>query len=331
MSSRHRQFLEYHPAIGHLYVPGLRVRMMHENHGYWLTTNNQGFRSDTDYVVPKRAGVRRIAIVGDSFTAGDGVANRDRFSDVIARRLPGVEVLNFGLTHSGTDQQYLIYRDIVAPFEPDVVVVCPMVENIRRNMRVALPNRTHDGRMFERSKPYFTLENGTLVPHNIPVPRPRLADEKRPAPGEGGAEASRRSSLSRLKTGLRTAAVAARVLPRIDFVPEYADANGPAWQLMRAILERWIAECPVPVVIAPVPWFLHYVKPDTYDNQTYRRRFAELTRERVRVCDPLPAMLAHPLSEREAFTYEHDKHFTARGHQVFGEALAGTLAEVLQS
>jgi hypothetical protein len=198
-------------------------------------------------------------------------------------------------------------------------------------MRAALPNRTHDGLIFERSKPYFTLKNDALVHHNNPVPRPRLADEKRPAPSQGGAETATRSLLSRFKTGLRTAAVAARVLPRIDFVPEYAKANGPAWLLMRSILERWIAECPSKVVIAPVPWFLHYVHPEMYDNQTYRRRFAELARERVSVCDPLPAMLAYSLSEREKFTYEYDKHFTARGHQVFAGALCDTLAGVLES
>ena len=77
--------------------------------GYWLKTNHQGFRNDFDYVVKKRKNKKRIAVFGDSFTAGDGVTNSHRYTDVIRQQLPNTEVLNFGLTHSGTDQQFLIF------------------------------------------------------------------------------------------------------------------------------------------------------------------------------------------------------------------------------
>ena len=42
---------------------------------------------------------------GDSFTAADGVSNRQRYSDLLEARLPGIEVYNFGLPGTGTDQQ----------------------------------------------------------------------------------------------------------------------------------------------------------------------------------------------------------------------------------
>jgi hypothetical protein len=326
MSSRHRQFLEHHPVIGHLYVPSIRVRMMHENHGYYLSTNSLGFRSDVEYLLPKRTGVKRIAFLGDSFTAGDGVANFDRFSDVIARLLPGTEVLNFGLTHSGTDQQYLIYRHFVAQFEPDVVVICPMVENIRRNLRTTLPNRTHDGKMFDRSKPYFTINNGSLDVHNIPVPHPHFSDEKNISAFGNDTNIT---FFSNIKSDLRKAAIGYGLLKKIDFVPEYNNAQDTPWTLMRAILERWVVECPSKLVIAPVPWFLHYVSPELYDSQSYRQRFSELASEKVMVCDTLPPMLDYPVSEREKFIYKYDKHFTSRGHQVFARIIFDTLSGVL--
>ena len=49
-----RTFIEYNETIGHLYIPNLFVRVIHENGGYFLKTNNIGFRSDIDYNIQKR-------------------------------------------------------------------------------------------------------------------------------------------------------------------------------------------------------------------------------------------------------------------------------------
>ncbi len=328
MASRHRQILEYHPTIGHLYVPGLTVRMMHENHGYWLTTNQAGFRSDREYSRDKPVGVRRIALFGDSFTAGDGVQNRDRFSEVVARRFPGFEVMNFGLTHSGTDQQYLIFQE--RQFDPDIIVLCPMVENIRRNLRASLPNRTHDGRLFERRKPYFTVVGGNLMLHNVPVPHPKLEDERKVPvmTSDSGVRTIWRHA-SRLKMRVRRAAIDLRLASRVDLFPEYADAGGPAWVLMRTIIEHWARQFGKPFVVAPIPWYLHYEQPDRYDVHAYRSRFHELNGPGIRVCDCLPDLLRHTLAERRRFTYERDKHFTVEGHAAFGNALADALGKVI--
>ena len=47
--------------------------------------------------------------MGDSNTAGDGVSNHQRYSDILSKTL-NCESYNYGLSATGTDQQLLTYR-----------------------------------------------------------------------------------------------------------------------------------------------------------------------------------------------------------------------------
>lgn len=59
-----------------------------------VRVNNVGFR---DRDVPPKSTKYRIVVVGDSFTWGQGVEEKDRFSDLIEQALgSGYEVFNFG-------------------------------------------------------------------------------------------------------------------------------------------------------------------------------------------------------------------------------------------
>ena len=62
----HRMVIRYHPTIGHLFVPDLVARIPHEDGGYFVRTNRQGFRSDHDFGAP-RSERPRILFFGDSF------------------------------------------------------------------------------------------------------------------------------------------------------------------------------------------------------------------------------------------------------------------------
>ncbi len=58
--------------------------------------NSLGFRERQ--VGPKDPNRYRIAVIGDSFSWGQGLEERERFSNLLDQRLsPGAEVLNFGL------------------------------------------------------------------------------------------------------------------------------------------------------------------------------------------------------------------------------------------
>ena len=105
-----KQIFEYHPLIGYKFIPDLKTRIQHEAGGYLLRTNNWGFRSEHDFTVEKKADTKRILFFGDSFTAGDGVSNKSRYTDLLGLSLPNTEIFNFGLPGSGTDQQFILFQ-----------------------------------------------------------------------------------------------------------------------------------------------------------------------------------------------------------------------------
>ncbi|MBI1788266.1 MAG: hypothetical protein HYR60_12040, partial [Acidobacteria bacterium] len=82
--------IQHDPDVGHRFVPNLKARLPGEDGGYFVVTNSLGFRSNFEFERGK--GDRpRILMFGDSYTAGDNVANEDRYSDQLAGLL-GAEV-----------------------------------------------------------------------------------------------------------------------------------------------------------------------------------------------------------------------------------------------
>src|SRR5262245_51667514 len=128
MQTTHRMVVRYHPEVGHLFVPGIRARIPNESGGYSVVANGQGFRSDVEFV-RERSGRPRIVFLGDSFTAGDGCDNHQRFPELTGESL-GAEVYNYAVSGTGTDQQLLIYEKFARHAAADLIVMCVYVENI---------------------------------------------------------------------------------------------------------------------------------------------------------------------------------------------------------
>jgi len=85
-----------------------------------IRVNNVGFR---DRDVPPKSDKYRIAVVGDSFTWGQGVEERDRFSDLIERALgPGYEVFNFGRPGDNMPEHLDVLTQALA-VHPDFVLL----------------------------------------------------------------------------------------------------------------------------------------------------------------------------------------------------------------
>jgi lysophospholipase L1-like esterase len=86
-----------------------------------VSSNSLGFR-DREHG-PKDPSRYRIAVIGDSFTWGQGIEEPERFSNLIEAALgPGYEVMNFGLP--GHDMpQHLQVLDQVLPLQPDFVLL----------------------------------------------------------------------------------------------------------------------------------------------------------------------------------------------------------------
>jgi len=129
--------------------------------------NQYGMRGPDDVTLQKRSGKRRVLVLGDSYVWGYAVAQSQLFS---APEVHGAneELLNFGVSGYGTDQEYLLYLTRGARFEVDEVVLAFTPSNDVRNNLAS--------RQYGYAKPYFTLEGDRLLLHadhirNEPVRR----------------------------------------------------------------------------------------------------------------------------------------------------------------
>jgi carbamoyltransferase len=328
-----RSVFQYHPTYGFHFIPGVKARIPHEGGGYLLRANAAGFRSDREFDAPRQAGRRRVLLFGDSYTAGDGVSNGSRYSDLLERYVPGIEVYNYGLPGTGTDQHYLVYADVAPRIEHDLVIIAVLVENIRRVVAHYRLFENAEGENVALAKPYFTLDaNDQLSLHNVPVPPEQvsldaLPPEERQHVDRGGDLPLVRRALNLLGPGVKSllqSAIGQNPLPAYD------SAGDPAWRLMRAILERWISESAVPVLIVPLPLY-HYVE-GIADASAYQARFAEVARATgAHVHDPLPDLHALPAPERRSLRFERDVHPTPRAHELLARSIASAVERLLAS
>jgi lysophospholipase L1-like esterase len=274
-----------------------------------------------------------VLLFGDSYTAGDGVSNGSRYGDLLERFVPGIEVYNYGLPGTGTDQHYLVYADVAPRIEHDLVIIAVLVENIRRVVAHYRLFENAEGANVALAKPYFTLDaNDHLSLHNVPVPPEQvsldvLPPEERQHVDRGGDLPLVRRALNLLGPGVKSllqSAIGQNPLPAYD------SADDPAWRLMRAILARWVSESAVPVLIVPLPLY-HYVE-GIADASAYQARFAEVARATgAHVHDPLPDLHALPAPERRSLRFERDVHPTPRAHELLARSIASAVERLLAS
>jgi len=112
--------------------------------------NSKGLR-DAQRPYRKPRGVTRILLLGDSFTFGYGVEERERFANVVQQKLNAgarrYEVINAGVPSWGTADQLLFLREEGLKYQPDIVAVCFYENDVHDNLERDL----------------FVVRNGELV------------------------------------------------------------------------------------------------------------------------------------------------------------------------
>jgi hypothetical protein len=161
----------YDPALGWTYAPS---RTTGE-----YTINAAGLRANDEYALTPLPNTLRIALFGDSFTAGDEIPYEATLGylleDDLKARGYNVEVLNFGVGGYGMDQAYLRWQAQGRAYAPDIVVFGFQPENMTRNLNILPIYLRQDSAPF--SKPRFVLENGALrLVNSPPVPPEDLVD-----------------------------------------------------------------------------------------------------------------------------------------------------------
>lgn len=149
---RHDDLLGWHPAAHD-------ARTVIASRPFRVEHNSDGFR-DREHGPKTKP---RMLFLGDSFVWGFDAEQRERFTELVQDQLPGWELINAGVSGYGTDQEYLLLKQIFARYRPDVVFLMFCEDNDRRD------NSTNLAYGF--MKPYFVRESGELALKGTPVPR----------------------------------------------------------------------------------------------------------------------------------------------------------------
>lgn len=324
-----RDLFEYHPVIGYRFIPELKARVRHEGGGYLVQTNSLGFRQSTELTPTPATGRKRVLVFGDSYTAGDGVSNGHRYTDLIEQKFDNVEIVNFGLPGSGTDQQYLSYREYAKDVQADLLVIAPMVENIVRNpVGHRLTMSSTNGKLVRRAKPYYELANGKLSLKHSPVPKAvvEVDEQVESSPEPSGVVQRLTASADGRMPGFKAWTQRMR---GITWPPEYNSEQDPAWQLMREIIVQWAKASTIPVAICPIPTFSHIqggIKADPY-----LKRFTEVaSATHATLINPLPQFLNLPYAQRSGCRFLNDEHPNKRGHEILASSIGAEIKTILK-
>jgi hypothetical protein len=139
--------------------------------------NAGGMRDDREYDREPHPGKLRISAFGESFTYGSDVPLEASWTKRISAMDSTIEILNFAIGGFGLDQAYLRYLKKGTEYNPHIVIIGYMSENLARNVNVFHNFYSDAFRAFILTKPRFKLANGQLV--LLPNPLRTMADYRR--------------------------------------------------------------------------------------------------------------------------------------------------------
>jgi len=154
------RFYKFDPLLGWANAPLMNGVQARDEFSYEISVNEHAMRQGA-VALERSPGSQRIAVLGDSFVWGIGVADAQRVTERLADKL-SAEVLNFGVSGYGPIQ-YVQNIDRILEFDPDLVLVF-----------FCLANDWGDNVLFDRYdyfKPYAVLdEAGGLEIRGYPLP-----------------------------------------------------------------------------------------------------------------------------------------------------------------
>ncbi len=283
----------YDPQLGWKLPPDTALPETTDEYSVTYRSNRRGFRSVRDFASPEEDRLdaevpgRRIALLGDSYTFGSGVADDETFAAVLETMLEDTWCDNLGIGAYGIDQMWLSLRHAALPLEPDAVIL----SFIRYDLERSLSSYRKDH--IWRWKPAFRLTDGELVPMTI---------DNRP---------------NALRRFIHQHSGLYRLGRKLEHSLSRRYAVGYRWRLNRAIFEAIRDDCGkagVPLVVVHIP--VNRRKPAPM----FERELAEMGIAYLDLTPLLPA-------GADALYYPRDRHLNAAGHRFAAEAIHGFLVE----
>jgi len=323
-----------------LHRPGLERHYRRAEFCVPVRINADGFR-DREHALAKPPGVRRILVLGDSFSEALQVPAEQAYWHLLEQRLNQghtgrVECINTAASGYGTDDELVLLQRRGLAYQPDLVL---------------LQLTPHNDLSDNQSGGRFTLEGARLVEHP-----PRLR-------GRGYVNfklwLAAHSQLYQLaKVGLKEL-LGTRLLVRLGVahaprrwqsdeldahvvklhvVPEPADVQAAYALTERLVLEirEVLAARRIRLLVLVVPareqvddarWaqFAAAAGPAALARERPQERWRAWSRQQgVALVDLLPVFRAR--NQRNAFYFDVDGHWNARGHALAAECLCRALA-----
>ena len=292
-----------------------------------FTINAAGIRARREFSQQPPPDHLRIALFGDSFTAGDDVSDDEVWGARLELLLRDggirAEVLNFGVGAYGMDQAYLRWLHQGETYAPDIVIFGLQPDNLKRNLNVFRQLMNINGPPF--SKPRFLLSADGLNQLNAPALPPQkliAAFEDFAAQPLAVHEHFYRSRdvAANWWAGSRLASLLYEALKQEDVSPSLYGIEGEGGQLGKAIIDafaRDVQQHDAAFIVLHLPLQAHLVW--RYNG----------------IAAPFQFLLEHC---RETYTYipfedslgpdhANDEFFSATKH--YGPALHTLLAETV--
>lgn len=159
--------MRYHSQLGWTLSPSWQGRHHHYDFDVSYSTNMYSLRNgdNSKPFLPHKKNKTRTALVGDSFTFGFGVNDRETFHAQLSQLDPDTEYLNAGTPGYSTDQQYLFIQEKGKALNIDHYFLIFYLGNDILDNPLPYPLQA------ARGKPFFELHNQQLQLKNTPVPK----------------------------------------------------------------------------------------------------------------------------------------------------------------
>ncbi len=341
---RSTPFRQYDPVLGISLIPNMRVVHSRGCFTGLVETNSWGFR-DRARTMAKPPGTFRIALLGDSIVEAvhvqpEQVMNIQMEKILQQQGYNNIEVMDFAVEGIGTTQEYIMYKERVRQFHPDLVIVIFSDNDILNNSSTLQPKEYGIHTWYA---PYYDLGlDGNLIFRPV---------ESR--------------SFNSIRTYLERHSVLVYYLERIwlkydptvykwhgvdvGYGTYSTDPLDPEWaqawtvtekllEMMRQSVEADGAKFLViaqanPYVVVP-DWHQYMMKregkiPDGFDPPKYYERLQDITtKANVKLESLVPFMVAYRDAHHLEFPYFSlpcDTHYSALGHHAVAEGLVDIL------
>lgn len=142
-----------------------------------VTTNSVGMRGPREYAEKRTPGMRRIILLGDSFTFGYGVEDGEVVSAALENALNAAtpaspaEVLNMGVSGFGQAEELVTWQARGRLYRPDAVVIFYFDNDIGNNAVAQLFGLQADGSMVRTGREYLPGARLQQLLYTIPPAR----------------------------------------------------------------------------------------------------------------------------------------------------------------